>query len=163
MTQRSSITSSFESIDHLPVTSLCQTFKGHTSPFSFLSPKPWHLRKMYKHVNHSATFLNSRCFFRYQILGSGYVLPSTVCGVSADMKYLSDTFTMTMKLFCSVILTYAGGPAGLWCCCIISTVNGRSMQSHHFLQSAADPQLGMIGSDQETRAEENQVKRQEFN
>lgn len=37
------------------------------------------------------------------------------------------------------------------------------MQSHHFLQSAADPQLGMIGSDQETRAEENQVKRQEFN
>lgn len=34
---------------------------------------------------------------------------------------------------------------------------------HQFLQSAADPQLDMIASNQETRADENQVKRQNLN
>lgn len=34
---------------------------------------------------------------------------------------------------------------------------------HQFLQSAADPQLCTIASDQEIHAEENQVNRQEFN
>lgn len=67
MTQRTSISSSFESINHLPVMPIRQTFKGHTSPFSFLSPKPWHLCQMYKHINHSTTFLNSSWLFTSQI------------------------------------------------------------------------------------------------
>lgn len=34
---------------------------------------------------------------------------------------------------------------------------------HQVLQAAADPQLCLITSDQETRAEENQVRQQELN
>lgn len=102
MTQHTPITSSFESIDHLPVTPICQTFKGHASLFSFLSPKPWHLCKMYKHLNHSTTFLNSSWFFRYQIPGSGCVLTSTVCGLSTDVRHLSgikDEVFLTLTVF----------------------------------------------------------------